>query len=502
MISNTGVSRRFFLQGLAAAPLVLGASKYAGAQTVVLKRHSIASETGLRMLEVYAGAVRTMMALPPENPLSWSWSWYTHFVDGTTNKAAELTRLFGDTPSPQRTLAEEVWNTCQSHAGQNSSHFLPWHRYYTWAMERIVRQVSGVADFAMPYWDYTSSDPAKRGVVPEQFRLPSDPVFDCLYRPNRTTLANSGQPIHLNQPGDVMNIDEVMAKTAYNTVGSVQGFCRALDSGIHGRIHTLVGNTHGMAGVPYAGNDPLFFVHHANVDRMWASWNRNGNKNPTDAVAYPWITTSFALTDVNGARMSRQIRNLFSVLQLGYDYDVFFPRPPAPAPAPATTTTLAKSATSAVKVAAAQSTANMGATKTTVKLVRVSTAKVTDVLGLDADSRRALLVLRKLHTWKQPGVLYHVYLCATPNAPVDARQYVGNINFFDAEFHDHGGGSKLDEALGENFYSFDVTKVLQDIAKKPHSTSTRDQLFVSFVPGGKPVADANAMVAQVELVRQ
>ena len=495
----TTFSRRQLLKGFAAAPLALALPRVAGAATFL--RCDIATEGGLRNLEVYANAIRAMQAMGPDNPLSWMWQWYTHFVDGTTTKTAEITRIFGEAVTPQRTLAEEVWNTCQSHSGQNSSFFLPWHRFYTYSLERIVRQVSGVADFTMPYWDYTSSDPARRGVVPEQFRLPDDPLWGVLYRPNRTTLANTGQPIHLNQPGDAMSVDDAMAKTSYNTVGSVQGFCRAIDSGIHGRIHTLVGNTRGMASVPYAGNDPLFFVHHANVDRMWASWNRNGNKNPTDAVAYPWINTAFALADETGARMSRSCKNLFSALQLGYDYDRFFPKPPAAAPATAPAT-LAKTAASATKVASAVSAANLGAATTTVKLARLSTARQTDVLGLDADTRRALLVLRKLHTWKQPGVLYHVYLCASPDAPASAAQYVGNINFFDAEFHDHGGGSKLDSALGENFYSFDVTALLQGIARKPHDSATRDMLFVKFVPGGRPETGANPMVAQVDLVRQ
>jgi hypothetical protein len=498
----TTLSRRRFLQALAAAPVALSASKYAGAATTLI-RYDIASENGIRMLEIYAGAIRQMQAMGPENPLSWTWQWYTHFVDGTTNKAAELTRIFGDAPSPQRTFAEEVWNTCQSHAGQNSSHFLPWHRLYTYCVERVVRQVSGHPEFTMPYWDYTSSDPAKRGIVPEQFRLPSDPVFDCLYRPTRTALANSGQPIHVNQPGDAMNIDDAMAKTAYNTVGSVQGFCRAIDSGIHGRIHTLIGNTRGMGSVPYAGNDPLFFVHHANVDRMWASWNRNGNKNPTDPVAYPWITTSFAMADGTGLRISRQIKNLFSALQMGYDYDRFFPKPaPAPATTPAATATLAKAA-GAQRVAAAQSPANLGASATKVRMLRIAGAKATDVLGLENDGRRALLVMRKLHTWKQPGVLYHVYVTARANDPLDNAHYAGNINFFDAEFHDHGGhNAKLDDALGDNFYSFDVTALLQGIQKKPHSVQARDELCVTLVPGGKPAAGAGAMVASIELVRQ
>jgi hypothetical protein len=308
----------------------------------------------------------------------------------------------------------------------------------------------------------------------------------------------------MNQPGDAMNIDDAMAKTTYNTVGSVQGFCRTIDSGIHGRIHTLTGNSHGMGAVPYAGNDPLFFVHHANIDRMWASWNKNGNKNPSDNIAYPWLDTAFVMADQNGLRSSRQIKTLMSALSLGYDYDAFFPKPPATPPAG--TTTAAKSLTTlaatSTKVASTDAMANLTAGTTTLKLMRLSTARPTAVLGLDTDGRRSLLVLRKLHTWKQPGVLYHIYLCASPTGPLDAASYVGNINFFDAEFHDHGGGSKLDTALGENFYSFDVTPHLQNIARKPHGAGASDALFLRIVPGGVPVKDAGPMVAQIDLMRQ
>ena len=128
----TTFNRRQLLKGFAAAPIVIGASRYANAATLPL-RCDIASPGGLRNLEIYANALRAMQALGPDNPQSTMWQWYTHFVDGTTTKANEITRIFGETLSPQRALAEEVWNTCQSHAGQNASYFLPWHRFYTWA---------------------------------------------------------------------------------------------------------------------------------------------------------------------------------------------------------------------------------------------------------------------------------------------------------------------------------------------------------------------------------
>ncbi|HEX2596248.1 MAG TPA: tyrosinase family protein, partial [Luteimonas sp.] len=147
-----------------------------GATTLRI-RYDIASPEGQQMLALYADAVAQMKALGPDNPMSWLWTWYTHFVDGTTTKADEISRIFGTTTTPQSSLANEMWNTCQSHSGQNSNNFLPWHRLYVYYFERIVRQVCGHPEFTLPYWNYTSSDPAQRGVLPEQFRMPDDPLY-------------------------------------------------------------------------------------------------------------------------------------------------------------------------------------------------------------------------------------------------------------------------------------------------------------------------------------
>jgi hypothetical protein len=304
-----------------------------------------------------------------------------------------------------------------------------------------------------------------------------------------------------------MDISSIMSKTNYENVGAEIGFCRATDSGIHGRIHVLTGTSVGMGGVPYAADDPLFAVHHATIDRMWASWVRNGGKNPTDTVAFPWLNTQFPMLRENGTRVALRPTQLWSIQTMGYAYDSYVAKPVAAPPPTASGTTLAKTAATSptsTKVAATDAMANLGATATTVRMLRLSTAKATDVLGLDtSDNRRTFLVMRKLHTWKQPGVLYHVYLCASPTAPLDASAYVGNINFFDAQFHDHGGAnSKLDTALGENFYSWDVTPHLRNIAKRKPGSSAREMLFVKLVPGGRPEANAAPMVAQMELVRQ
>ncbi|HVI59346.1 MAG TPA: tyrosinase family protein [Luteimonas sp.] len=490
-------SRRNFVRGLATIPLALWVARNARADGPLV-RYDANSPIGQEMLQVYAGAVAAMKLRPEFDPLSWTWQWYTHFVDGTTTKAAELARIFGSEPGVAGALANEMWNTCQSHAGQNANNFLPWHRMYVLFFENIIRQVSGRPDFTLPYWNYTASDPALCGVLPQAFRLPNDLVFESLYRPDRIKLANNGKPIHKNQPGNLMDISVPMGKASYSSSGGVQGFCRAIDSGIHGSIHVLVGNKYNMGAVPYAARDPLFWVHHANIDRLWASWNLNGGTNP----ALAWANKAFVFADGLGQRVSSRLRDYFDIATLGYTYDSF-ESPPAPPMEGAALRRIPAMPGAAPELVARALPAELGAEATRSLLRPVAGAARTAVLGLDLDRapRRTWLVLKDLHAWHQPEVLYHVYL-GPGRGPAGAGRgdYVGSINFFDAEFHDHGGG-KLDEALGENFFSFDVTALLDRLATRGNGNA-RDSLAVTFQPGGHPAADARPLVASIELVRQ
>ena len=500
------LSRRNFLQGAALAPLVLAAPGLARAQTSLRVRHDASSPAGLEMLEILAGAVTAMKSIQPRHPHSWQWQHYTHFVEASTTKEDEIIRLWGSPTANRRSaMAEEMWNTCQPHGGQNANFFLPWHRMYVYFFEDIVREVSGRADFTLPYWNYTSSDPALRGVVPEAFRLPDDPVFGSLYRPDRNARANNGEPIHGDQPGDAMDISGAMATPNYMTSGVQQGFCRALDSGIHGNIHVLVGTAENMGRVPYAARDPLFWVHHANIDRMWASWNHNGGINPRDNW---WSRQQFAFANAGTWREIHRGWEFFDTETWGYTYDDFIP-PSAPDSTSATlaSTAVAGSPRASAQVVARANPLELGGEARHTTLRPVAGTAPAEVLGLAdgnsaaADGQRTYLILKDLHTWKQPEVLYHVYL--TPGnggAPPGRDAYVGAINFFDAEFHDHGN-PKMDEALGENFYSFDVTGILRDIARRG-TRNARDALRVTLVPGGRPATGAKPMVATFELARQ
>src|SRR5678816_842360 len=135
------IQRRDLLKGFAAMSLALGLPPAAEAATLV--RYDAASSKGLEMLSIYANAVRRMHALGSSNPTSWMWQWYSHFVDGSTTKSAEISRIFGSNSSTLKTLATNTWDTCQSHSGQNYNNFFPWHRLFVYYFERIVRHVSG-----------------------------------------------------------------------------------------------------------------------------------------------------------------------------------------------------------------------------------------------------------------------------------------------------------------------------------------------------------------------
>jgi tyrosinase len=63
-----------------------------------------------------------------------------------------------------------------------------------------------------------------------------------------------------------------------------------VESNPHNLVHVYVGGYQGLSGPEglmtdpgIAALDPIFYLHHANIDRMWATWNRSGNANATDA---------------------------------------------------------------------------------------------------------------------------------------------------------------------------------------------------------------------------
>ncbi|HSK38151.1 MAG TPA: tyrosinase family protein, partial [Arenibaculum sp.] len=236
-------------------------------------RYSAASPEGKDMLVSYARAVAAMMDLDrtsPGDPRSWTFQWYTHWVQGNgapADKQNALQTIYGGDPdSPNARLAQAMWSTCQPHFGGRSDDFLPWHRMYVYYYEQIIRELSGNPDFTLPYWDYTNPD---LQALPPEFLKQDDPDYGSLWRANRDQDVNAGAPITAGHPAGSLNLN-CLRSPAY---GTRIGFCALLNGNPHGIVHDYVGNEQGMGAVPWAANDPIFWLHHSNVDRIWASWN-------------------------------------------------------------------------------------------------------------------------------------------------------------------------------------------------------------------------------------
>jgi hypothetical protein len=219
--------------------------------------------------------------------------------------------------------------------------FLPWHRAYLIAFERICRQVLNDPEFALPYWDWT-----EQRTLPPAFAEPT-----VGGRPN--SLFDSTRVIRPDEPipaGAVAQdvILRMMAETGFENFGSTRpngqnstdarwlrasGTSTQLEFGPHGVVHTTIGGDMGDMGSPL---DPIFFLHHCNIDRLWAWWNAVGRRNMTDRL---WTAFRF-----NGIFQTPQgqgltawnvgVSDMLDHLAWGYTYPDLPGNPPLPAPPP------------------------------------------------------------------------------------------------------------------------------------------------------------------------
>jgi tyrosinase len=192
------------------------------------------------------------------------------------------------------TLGELVDIHHGMHMQHSNARLLPWHRVFLYLFEEALHNYH--PDVCIPYWDWTR---------------PEEQIFPSWLSGFQPTVVTPTRTINVvrspGSGGDLASIASVtptaMAKTDYGQFSS-------LINGIHGSVHIWVGGTMSDASVSPA--DPIFWLHHANLDRLWWVWYNSpqGNhQNPplagADAVMDPWTYTE---TDV---------RNITS---LGYTY--------------------------------------------------------------------------------------------------------------------------------------------------------------------------------------
>lgn len=241
-------------------------------------------------------------------------------INGTSIvQQAPRARIFGTTAELNRPLSWwdlfAWWHVAAMNwptpGGGNRAHggpvFAPWHRLFLRRLEEAIQAVTGDASFGLPYWDWAedgqlSPDDQLTAAIwsrvgPPQgqittgpmgqlrVRLVTNPFDNRLYVvPARPIRRDAGRdtvaPALPNRADQTRTLgDGTYDRPNWDMTPSsfrnkLEGWRDAQSPPrqpprMHNRVHVFVGGSMGPASSP---NDPIFFLNHCNVDRVWEAW--------------------------------------------------------------------------------------------------------------------------------------------------------------------------------------------------------------------------------------
>jgi tyrosinase len=162
--------------------------------------------------------------------------------------------------------------------------FLPWHRAYLLDLERGLQAID--PSVALPYWRFDQPAPS---IFKQDFFGASDALG--------TVTFSATNPLQFWTTDGVQGINR---RPHFNTAVAPPGLrneAQTLGLGNSFQAFSVMeGNPHGLAHTSFGGSiqtpatapkDPLFFLLHCNVDRLWAKWQRANNRfDPAVAASY------------------------------------------------------------------------------------------------------------------------------------------------------------------------------------------------------------------------
>ncbi|KAI8616348.1 hypothetical protein BC830DRAFT_1063517 [Chytriomyces sp. MP71] len=170
--------------------------------------------------------------------------------------------------------------------------FLPWHRTLIQLFEYALQDFCGYLG-SLPYWDWTldAASPSSSPIFAENSfggsGTGSPPCISSGRFASATVLITHPAPQCITRS---FSNGPQMGSNAYNAAvvgalvrngGRWLDFYSQLYEGPHSAVHNAVGGDFGNP--PAAGNDPLFWVHHAMVDKIWNDWQ---DANPGQETQY------------------------------------------------------------------------------------------------------------------------------------------------------------------------------------------------------------------------
>jgi tyrosinase len=190
--------------------------------------------------------------------------------------------------------------------------FLPWHRSYLYHLELALQ--SHDVGVTLAWWDWVAEDaiPQAYESDPEHNPLSGGPIapVGVAPQPEWPTETSREPGAAVGQDPGVLPLplggryEWLMQPTEYDE------FARRLAL-LHNNVHVWTGGT--MAQVDWAAYDPVFFAHHAMVDRLWRIWQVS---NPGGLPASNLLDVPLA----SGTKPILTVREVLDVQALGYDY--------------------------------------------------------------------------------------------------------------------------------------------------------------------------------------
>lgn len=232
--------------------------------------------------------------------------------------------------------------------------FFSWHRELLWRFENELRTISGCADVTIPYLDYADAALIQSYVMTDAFMgAPgptagvasaatgffsatgpfTDPASYTVYpsgwagfkvRSDLNDLASldggaTTGPLRRSSytPGSALTANYVTNRETLLTAADYTAFRAAINT-IHGSLHNIVngGSTSPVAGFSNLGslagspNDPLFWLVHSGVDRLWSMWQIDGHptsytpsgtsEGGLNCALWPWDGGTLANPDTTG----------------------------------------------------------------------------------------------------------------------------------------------------------------------------------------------------------
>lgn len=248
-----------------------------------------------------------------------------------------------------------------------------------------------------------------------------------------------------------------------------------------------------------AAQDPVFWLHHANIDRLWSVWaSRPGHSDPT---ADPrWTDQEYRFFDADGTERTLTPAGVEDIEnQLGYTYEphpaITTPTPtPTPTPAPPPVPEMAAGNPGASGPARPERRELIGASRHPVRLVgRAASVAVpidertvrslgTGLGAMAAEARgRVYLSVEDIEGDESPDTVYGIYVNLPDGAPDELAEShrVGNLPFFGIELAQDPRGD-------EHPHGLRVTVEITPLVRRLEAENAWDdrEVRVTFLPLG------------------